>query len=278
MASVTDASFLSTGQAARLCSVTPDTVLKWIRSGRLQARKTAGGHHRIAIQDLQSFVSVRPVSRPILGPSERHRPFSFCWEHNGKGKLLDGCKECVVYLMRAQRCYEVVRLALPGTHTKLFCNGTCDDCDYYRRVHAQATNVLVLTDNRSLATELRDGASTAPFKLEITDCEYSCSALVEGSRPDYVVIDCSLGPERSRDMCTHLLQDPRIPYVRVIMAADENELPIDCDKEVFARIEKPFGIEQIISCIRGIPGGTAGERLEVQRLNAINQQPGRETS
>ncbi len=265
MGSLTDASFLSTGQAARLYSVTPDTVLKWIRSGRLQARRTVGGHHRIASQDLQSFVGGRPVSRPALVPSAPHRPFRYCWEYNGKGKLLDGCKECVVYLMRAQRCYEVVRFAPPGTHTKLFCKGTCDDCDYYRRVHAQSTNVLVLTDNRCLATALRDGASTAPFKLEITDCEYSCSALVEGYRPDYVVIDCSLGPERSRDMCVHLLQDPRIPYVRVIMAAEENEILIDCDKEVFARIEKPFGVEQITSCIRGVPGGTAGERLEVHR-------------
>ena len=32
--------FLTTGQAAELCSVTPDTVLKWIRSGRLAAART----------------------------------------------------------------------------------------------------------------------------------------------------------------------------------------------------------------------------------------------
>jgi excisionase family DNA binding protein len=263
MGSLMDENFLSTGQAARLYSVTPDTVLKWIQSGRLQARKTAGGHHRIARQDLQSFVGERPVSRPIPVPSAPHRPFRYCWDHNGKGKLLDGCKECAVYLMRAQRCYEVIRLAPPGTHSKLFCKGTCDDCDYYLRVHAQPTNVLVLTDDRRLATALRDGASTAPFKLEIADSEYSFSALVERYRPDYVVIDCSLGPERSREMCVHISQDPRIPYVRVIMAAEEKELPIDCDKDVFARIKKPFGVEQITSCIRGVPGGTAGERSEV---------------
>ena len=35
--------YLSTGQAAGICSVSPDTILKWIRSGKLPARKTAGG-------------------------------------------------------------------------------------------------------------------------------------------------------------------------------------------------------------------------------------------
>jgi hypothetical protein len=49
------------------------------------------------------------------------------------------------------------------------------------------------------------------------------------------------------------------------MAAEGKELPVDCDKEVFARIEKPFGVEQITSCIRGVPGDTADERLEIHR-------------
>ena len=92
MGSPTDDNFLSTGQAARLYSVTPDAVLKWIRSGRLPARRTAGGHHRIASQDLQSFVSERPVSRPALVPSAPHRPFRYCWEHNGKGSFWRGAR------------------------------------------------------------------------------------------------------------------------------------------------------------------------------------------
>jgi excisionase family DNA binding protein len=33
---------LSTGRAAELCSVTPDTILKWIKRGRLSGVRTAG--------------------------------------------------------------------------------------------------------------------------------------------------------------------------------------------------------------------------------------------
>ena len=43
----------TTGQAARLCSVTPDTVLKWIKAGRIEAQRTAGGHYRISPQELE---------------------------------------------------------------------------------------------------------------------------------------------------------------------------------------------------------------------------------
>ncbi len=42
---------LTTGQAAKLCEVTPDTVLKWIRKGRLRGGRTAGGHFRINLID-----------------------------------------------------------------------------------------------------------------------------------------------------------------------------------------------------------------------------------
>jgi excisionase family DNA binding protein len=47
---------LSTGNAARLLSVTPDTVLKWIKSGRLPAIRTAGGPYRIARRDIAALM------------------------------------------------------------------------------------------------------------------------------------------------------------------------------------------------------------------------------
>ncbi|MHC4663312.1 MAG: helix-turn-helix domain-containing protein, partial [Planctomycetota bacterium] len=52
-----DQKYLTTGQAAIRCSVSPDTVLKWIRSGLLPARKTAGGHHRINERDLDRVLN-----------------------------------------------------------------------------------------------------------------------------------------------------------------------------------------------------------------------------
>jgi len=245
-------SLLSTGKAAKLCSVTPDTLLKWVKSGRLAARRTAGGHYRIHRDDVQRLMSLGQRRPPNGNRQETERQFRYCWEYNGKGQLLDGCRECVVYEMRAQRCYEVVKLTPEIGHTKLFCKGSCLECDFFRRVREQATNVLVVTDNETLATSLKDDGKLSPYCLEVTDCEYKCSALVEVFRPDYVVIDCSLGPEASADICHHVIQDPRIPYVRVIMVGEEGEFPHGCDKEVFARIEKPFNVKDVADCIRGV--------------------------
>ena len=50
-----DGEYFSTGQAAKLCAVTPDTVLKWIKRGRLRARRTPGGHYRISREDLDEL-------------------------------------------------------------------------------------------------------------------------------------------------------------------------------------------------------------------------------
>lgn len=246
---------LTTGQAAKLCSVTPDTVLKWIHSGALPARRTAGGHHRIDERDLASFLAPTRLNEAApngsVPPSESFSDSAtrYCWEYNSGDELPVGCRECVVYQMRAQRCYEVAKLDPDIGHTKLFCKGDCLDCDYYRQVHLQGTNVVVVTDDTELTQALQNEKTEAPYNLEITDCEYSCSALVDTFRPDYVVVDCTFGLERSGDICNHLAQDPRLPYVRVVMAVNEGMFPTGCDKNIFARMQRPFNVSDITECI-----------------------------
>jgi excisionase family DNA binding protein len=244
-----DDKLLTTGQAAKMCSVTPDTVLKWIRSGRLPAVRTAGGHHRIAEQDVVGLFNPEQARVDEAGSEPEH--FRYCWEFNGKGELLNGCKSCVVYRMRAKRCYEVVEHARQVGHKKLFCKQSCDECDYYQLVHLQSANVLVVTDNEVLADDLKRSAQDAGLNLEVTDCEYNVSSLVATFRPDYAILDCSLGKQFTQDMYTHLTHDPRIPLIRVILAAADGEFPTECDKDVFARIQKPFSVSDVTECIQG---------------------------
>ncbi|MEW6746180.1 MAG: helix-turn-helix domain-containing protein [Planctomycetota bacterium] len=233
---------LTTGQAARLCSVTPDTVLKWVKTGRLSAARTVGGHYRIDARDLA----------PLRADTSARR-FRFCWEYNSKGgAVLEGCRDCLVYRARALRCYELVKLSPTAGHSKLFCKTTCEECEYYRLVKGQAANVLVVSNNPELAASLRRQAFSATFNLKVTDCEYALSALVESFRPDFAVIDCSLGSHRARDIASHLLHDPRVRLARIILAARPGEFPRECDKQVFARIERPFELEHIAECINGI--------------------------
>ena len=254
---------LTTGQAARLCSVTPDTILKWIKSGRLEAHRTAGGHYRIKRRHLSDLELVPP----------RPRNFSYCWEfYSSDGSIQAKCKNCVVYRTRAYRCYEVAKLASDVGHQKLFCKQSCDECDYFQRVHRQPTNVLVVSDNQVLTAALARDADTISMNLKVTECEYTSSAIVETFRPDYAIIDCSMGPERSGDLVSHLKEDPRLPYVRVILAGNRGEFPTNCDKEVFARLETPFDIRDIAECIEGVredseePGqGTRTKTREVKR-------------
>jgi hypothetical protein len=109
-----------------------------------------------------------------------------------------------------------------------------------------------VTDDPEMTAKLMAGANGSSFNLQITDCEYNCSALINHFRPDFAVIDCSLGLEASRDISSHLIQDPRIPFVRLVLAGSEEEFPGECEKEVFARIQRPFSIQDVADCIEGI--------------------------
>ena len=251
--------FLTTGQAADILSVTPDTVLKWIRLGLLPARRTAGGHHRIDRRDLDLVLAAVPSSHQYKAKTRQHS-FEYCWEFYGNGDLPERCRGCAVYSMRAHRCYEVAKLAPESGHLKAFCERTCEECEYYRLVHEQSTNVLVVTDDKELtASLLRDAVST-DFNLEVADCEYAASLKIADFRPDFAVVDCSLGRRASGDIGRHLVQDPRIPSVRVVLAGTDDEFPEECDKEIFARMERPFGIREIDDIIDGFKKNEEGRK------------------
>ncbi len=53
---VTVARPLGVGQAAQICRVTTRTINNWIRSGKLKAYATPGGHFRIWPSDLKNFL------------------------------------------------------------------------------------------------------------------------------------------------------------------------------------------------------------------------------
>ncbi|MHC4472157.1 MAG: excisionase family DNA-binding protein [Planctomycetota bacterium] len=241
---------LTTGQVAKLCSVTPDTVLRWIKKGRIRAERTPGGHHRLHRSDVES-----------LRAPPGDKGYEFCWEfHSEEGRLQDACRECLVYQARALRCYELAVRAPEQGHAKLFCKTTCEECDYYQAMLGRAANVLVVSNREEVTRALEQQAFEATFNLAVTDCEYSLSALVASFRPDFVVLDCGMGKDRTRDIARHLLEDSRARLVRIILAGDPGEYPGECDREFFAHIERPFRLEQIGECIRGIRGEIRAHR------------------
>jgi excisionase family DNA binding protein len=239
---------LSTGEAAALCAVTPDTVLKWIQAGKITAHRTPGGHHRIP----------RSVLLPLI---EQHEPagkstdggeFQYCWEFNSvSGKIPDGCRNCIVYRSGTKRCYEMTTLPSQAGYVGLFCGGSCEDCDYYHLVKGQRPNVLIVTSDVELKVTLMDDLKDSELNLKFADTEYRCSMFIERFRPDYLVVDCSMGPKQSRSFCKHLYEDPRIPFVRVILVGDRSHLPSECDKMVFAMIEGTLRADTLTDLIAG---------------------------
>ena len=178
--------FLTTGQVAKIYSVTSDTVLKWIKKGRIPATRTAGGHYRVRREDLvnDSGLGLEPEAK--VAPPEVKKNFQYCWEFNSpEGLVQDNCRECAVFKSRAYRCYEVLKLAPEVGHSQSFCSKSCDECEYFNTVHRQDVNVLVVSDNQVFTTALRRdvGKSYLKMRLAFSKCEYTTSAMVATEYP-----------------------------------------------------------------------------------------------
>ena len=122
--------YLTTFEAAKIMSVTPDAVLKWIKSGILEARRTPGGHHRIAKQSIDTLLEKSQKKHASL---EKQRSFPYCWEYNTQNKnCLGDCENCLVYKISAKGCYKIFDFPEDYGHLKLNCDSSCEECNYYK--------------------------------------------------------------------------------------------------------------------------------------------------
>lgn len=122
----------STGQAARFCYVTSDTILNWIRTGQLRAQRTIGGQYRIPVGALRAFMVEHGMETALLDAEKDIRPY--CWEyhcqvtarygHTGEGV----CAGCLVRRSGTLNCWALHGL-LPATARRF---DACEDCEYFR--------------------------------------------------------------------------------------------------------------------------------------------------
>jgi excisionase family DNA binding protein len=120
--------YLTTFQAAEILSVTPDSVLKWIKSGILDARRTPGGHYRISRKNIDLLL-IKSKKRTFSKDTQ----LNYCWEFNLQNdNCAEICVDCLVYKTRARRCYEMSDFPAEFGVLKQFCKSSCDDCEYYR--------------------------------------------------------------------------------------------------------------------------------------------------
>ncbi len=247
----------STGEAARLCSVNPDTVLKWIRKGRLAARRTAGGHYRIEEHDLASLFPALPVFSMAGADLFGSNPRSLrCWEYLSRaGAVRDECRKCVVYQIRAAWCFRVAtRLGCELGQKKSFCATSCEDCTYYRRVSGEATNVLVITSDNEFIDAL--GVADDTLALRFARNAYEASAVISAFAAAFVVVDHEVITAGPADLLDCMVADTRLPGVRIILGVSKgqttrNRVPLD--NGVVCVIEKPFGQDRIAEVVNRFP-------------------------
>lgn len=170
---------LTTGQAARLLSVTPDTVLKWIRAGKLRATQTAGGHNRIAAADVEQ----------MLGAGRTGQAEVYCWEFFlAGGGLSPRCRLCPVYRFRAARCYEVRRagLAVPGAFDG--CPPACESCAYFGIVSRQERRLLLATSDAALRAHVERVAG-GTFEIRCAASIRETVSFLLEFRPAVILVD-----------------------------------------------------------------------------------------
>ena len=123
--------YLTTFEAAKLLSVTPDAVLKWIKSGKLLAYRTPGGHYRIKRSNIEKLLQEGITSSASDFPDK----FKYCWEFNALQKNCEiKCEQCMVYKARAKYCFKMSKLPTEFGSKQLFCESSCDECEYYKTI------------------------------------------------------------------------------------------------------------------------------------------------
>ena len=218
-----DGTWLTTGQAARLCSVTSDTVLKWIKKGSLKAVRTAGGHYRIRRQDLAPLLTLGRTSRSLADTTSGAPQQLRCWEYFSRaGAIREECEACAVYRARASRCFRMAMMGPDIGHARQFCQTSCEDCVYFQRLSGHPTNVLVVTSDPALVQRLKSRESER-MELRFARNAYEASAVVQSFLPGFAVVDQDAFPDGDFGLLESLANDPRLPGLKIIVAVQRGE-------------------------------------------------------
>jgi excisionase family DNA binding protein len=249
---------LTTGKAARMCSVKPDTVLKWIKKGVLPATRTMGGHYRVEEQDLLQVLA------PEDGGEGRgedktlcSRPMR-CWEYLSNSPGAE-CQECVVYKTHATWCFRLVGVVKGTGHARRFCSGLCQECPYFRRVHGLPANVLVVSQDEALIRDLAKNENSA-VAFRFARRGYDASATIAVFRPAFVVIDQGILEELGITLVDALAADPRARGTRIIVAIRKGSMGLRAhNRAVYAVIEEPFRAEDLVAIANRMPVETLAD-------------------
>jgi len=240
--------YYTTTEAAKLLSVSADTVLKWVRADKIESYKTPGGHARIPKEAIERLLlDMKNVDEEISNETEtREQFFRFCWDLFSKdGRIKEECLNCKAYLTRASRCFEMLKIPKQLEMLNLKCNLECSECEYYKLTQRKELYILLISASKDLVETLEKEVKDSHLVLKCVSTEYECAASIDKFRPDFIIVDSALGSTVTRELIQSLANDKRIPITRTVVCSRTAKVDDYCDSEIFGWIKKPFTLRQV---------------------------------
>jgi excisionase family DNA binding protein len=246
-----DKSTLTTGQAAELCSVTRDAILKWVKSGKLQAFQTAGGHFRINRGNLDSYLGSSKINK-FLKKSKGKKVPIYCWEYYSvNGEIKADCRECVVYKSKTERCFILSQFGKAVGFKGIHCKETCFSCEYFNHIDRDVLTGLIISGNHKLVKRLK-AEQNGKLVLHFARNDYEASALLQDFIPDFIVVDGTPGSAHAEEVCSNLADDKRIGDVPIIIAVKGKKRMRKQHKNVKGYVKFPIYMEDLTEYFLGL--------------------------
>ncbi len=145
--------FFTTSEVARYCAVTNDGVLKWIKSGKLRAFSTPGGHYRVSAEDFRAFLEKYeiPIDESFFRGGERQRT--------------------VLVVDDEPDIRDIVHRLLKELEPKLRIEEACDGYEAGIKVGSLQPDLVIMdvmmprVDGISLCRSIRDNPKTENIKI-----------------------------------------------------------------------------------------------------------------
>ena len=145
--------FFTTSEIARYCAVTNDGVLKWIKSGKLRAFSTPGGHYRVSAEDFRSFLDKfdMPIDEGFFRGGDR--------------------KRSVLVVDDEPNIREIVRRLLKEMDEEMHVEEACDGYEAGIKVGSLQPDLVIMdvmmprVDGMSLCRSIRENPKTAGVKV-----------------------------------------------------------------------------------------------------------------
>jgi len=245
---------ISTGQAAKFCSVTPDTILKWIKNNKLQAVKTAGGHFRVSKENLKPYMVKTDENKPT--PAKQ---IHYCWEYHAQnGKIVENCRECVIFKLKAEKCFLIAGAGKDKGHAQTFCKESCYECEFFHLMNETPKNVLIISENKQLKSGINSETNNG-MNVKCSCCGYETSTIIQEFHPNYIIIDESMVKSSSDEICKHILKDPRAHGSQIIFAVADTDKDKKLPEGVCASITVPFNSSDIKECFQRLQNNFFGK-------------------